>query len=342
MTATVWCDASQVRDLPYSYWLLASWGLGLAVAFLLYATRHRTGRNGWVSAGFGIMSVPAWIVILGVSGDWIRVVCDELNVGIIVSGPPPQPPAALQFFHQAVRMILQDVGYVLLGALVVVHGTDPTLWRAPTVPRIAGALRGLLPMGRGELASLRWGIAVFPLLALANLGLIWLTQALKNPELAAATPAPTSHYINMTGPVALLLALAAGVGEELVYRGVMQQGILRLLWPRIGYLGAAAAAIALQSIPFAFAHANYNDPQLLLFAFLFAVFAGAVAQVWGIWAAIALHTLIDFYAFYVAVPAPEPLFVALAWTIGAAVLAVAAWQVKPLVTRRASPPSDGL
>ena len=334
MTATAWCELDRVRDLPFSYWLLASWGLGLAVALLLYATRHRSGRNGWVAAGFGIMSVPAWIVVLGVSGDWIRVVCEELNVGIIVSGPPPAPPAALQFFHQAVHMILQDVGYVLLGALVVVHGTDPTLWRAPTVPRIAGALRGLLPMGRGEMASLRWGIAVFPLLALVNLGLIWLTQALKNPELAAATPAPTSHYLNMTGPVALLLALAAGVGEELVYRGVMQQGILRLLWHRIGYLGAAAAAIALQSIPFAFAHANYKDPQLLLFAFLFALLAGVVAQVWGIWAAIALHTLIDFYAFYVAVPAPDSLFVGMMVLVSVGILFVAGMEVVRLVRGR--------
>lgn len=327
MRPTAWCQVDKVRDLTFEQWLFGAWGLALALGILLHLAARRSGaedghaaRNGWVSAGFALMTVPVWMVLLDVAPDFVRTFCAQGNIVSILPGRPAAPPPAHLFSIIYSQSILQNLGYIALGALLVAHGRDPTWWRRPTLLRLAQNLRDLIPMGRGEGPSLRLGVALFPILAGANLALIAITGL----TLQAADKSP--FYTYMTPYHAVMMALAAAFGEELVYRGVIQQGILRLLPARLGgtiWLAPGIAIVA-QAIPFAYAHADYGDPQLLLFAFLFAALAGIVARRFGIWCAIALHALIDFYAFFVQVPEPGLAFLAVVAVVSAGIVALAA------------------
>jgi uncharacterized protein len=72
----------------------------------------------------------------------------------------------------------------------------------------------------------------------------------------------------------LLLALAAGVGEELLFRGAIQ--------PVFG--------LGFTSLLFAFAHAQYGLTPIFLLVFILGLFLGVVRQRYGTGAAIFIHT----------------------------------------------------
>lgn len=273
----------------------------------------------WRGVGFAFLSIPAWLVVLQALPDMVRTVCVQGDIVAVLPGPRALPPPASLFSIQFSSTIVRNLGYITLGALALAHARDPLWWRRPTVLGISGAVGPFLPMGRGEGRSLRLGIALFPILAGANLLLAQATGL----ALIAADRSP--FYTNMTAYHAVLLALAAAFGEELVYRGVLQQGTLSLLRDRIRpFWLAVAVAVTVQAIPFAYLHAGYGNPQLLLFAFLFAVVAGIVAQWLGLWCAIALHALIDFYVFFLGVPEPGVVFQAVVVIVSLGVLSVAA------------------
>ena len=325
---TAWCRVADIHDIGYREWLGGSWALAFGVGLLLYALGRHRGRSGWESAGLAVMTVPVWLVALDVLPDMARTFCAEGNVVSILPGRAPMPPSSLVFSIQYTDAILRNLGYLVLGGILVALGRTPGWWRRPTVGGLARSIAGLLPMGRGETAALRAGAALFPILVLANLVLAALTG------IALRAADKSAYYTNMTPYHALMLALAAGFGEELVFRGVMQQGILRLA-RKAGAppLAAVVMAVALQAVPFAYTHAGYGNAALLLFAFLFAALAGVAAQWLGIWAAIALHALIDFYVFFLGVPAPGLAFYCLVGLVSVAVLAVAVWEGRRVVQR---------
>ncbi|MFO1532921.1 MAG: lysostaphin resistance A-like protein [Thermoplasmatota archaeon] len=325
MSSTAWCRVGDIQDVTGPEWLLGSWALAAALALLLVATGRRRGRTKWESVGFAVMTVPVWMVLLATAPDMVRTFCAQGDVVAVTNlhPRPPEPYSTFDLSRHYIDAILRNLGYVALGAILVVHGRIPGWWRRPTVRAMSEALRGLLPMRRGEMSSLRAGVSLFPLLALGNLGLLAVT----------GTPVETAGrgplYAGMTAFHAAILALAAGVGEELVFRGVMQQGLiatLRRIAPRMPQRGAAAIAVPLVAVPFAYSHADYGNPPLLLFAFLFSVIASVAALWLGIWAAIALHALIDFYAFFVSVPQPDAALWTVAAVVSVAVVAVAAGE----------------
>lgn len=309
----VLCQVSDVPDATFAGVRLGGWGLGLLVALLVALAQQRRGRpNPWAAAGVGLMSVPAWAVLVATLPDLARTFCAEGNLNLVI--PPGQVVPAESRYDLSghyVAGILGQLGYVGAGAILLWRGRDPQ-WRTPSVARIAASLRGLVPMGRGEGWSLGWGLALFPLLALANLLLLSLTAGS-----SVRTGDDSRVFDNITALQVVMLALAAGVGEELTYRGVMQQGIKRLLPGPVG-LGAAVAA---QAIVFAYAHAGYANLEHLLFAFLFALAAAAVAEGLGLWAAIVLHVLVDFYAFLLSMAEPPLALTWLANALGLAALA---------------------
>jgi membrane protease YdiL (CAAX protease family) len=319
------CEVRDVPEATFQELTLASWALALAVALVLLARR----RNGWTAAGAALLSIPAWNVLIAVLPDMVKTFCAEGNLNLVI--PPGQVvPAetAQRLSARYIGTLVHDLGHVLAGALLVARGRDPLLWRDPSIPRIARALAGLLPMGRGELPSMRLAVAWFPALALANLLILAAT-----PALGLRTGDDSAVFANMTLLHVVLVAAAAGVGEELVYRGVMQQPVLRLLQGRMPRGIALALAIAAQAVPFAYAHAGYANLEHLLLAFLFAVLAGIVAQAAGIWAAILLHVLIDFYAFSLAVAHRDPVVLGAAILVGLGVLAVSAQEARRVFRR---------
>ena len=77
------------------------------------------------------------------------------------------------------------------------------------------------------------------------------------------------------GIVALILALASGIGEEVLFRGAIQ--------PRFG--------IVLTAILFTFLHAQYGFTWVLLGLFLMGCIFGVVASRYGTMAAVTAHVL---------------------------------------------------
>ncbi|HEX2066099.1 MAG TPA: hypothetical protein VHI93_04730, partial [Candidatus Thermoplasmatota archaeon] len=221
------CEVGQVPDATFVGVRLGSWTLAFLVGFLvLLAQRHRGGAgNRWAAAGVGMMTVPAWSALLATAPDIARTFCAQGNLNlVIVPGQVVPPESRYDLSGNYIGSLLGHLGYVGAGALLLWRGRDPPGWRAPSVARIAAALRGLVPMGQGEGRSFVLGVALFPALALANVLLSLLTAGS-----GVRTGDDSRVFDNITLTQVLLLALAAGVGEELTYRGVMQQGLKRLV-----------------------------------------------------------------------------------------------------------------
>lgn len=323
------CEVGQVPSATFAGVRLGSWALGFAAALLVAAFQARRGRVSlWTAAGVGLVSVPAWTALLATLPDMVRTFCAEGNLNlVIVPGQVLPPESRYDLSGQYIGSILGQLGYVGAGALLLWRGRDPAGWRNPTIARIAASLRGLLPMGRGETLSLLLGVALFPVLAAANLLLAWLTAGS-----GVRTGDDSRVFENITALQIVLLALAAGVGEELVYRGVMQQGLKRLL-PRSRW-GGLALGLGVQAVVFAYAHAGYQNLEHLLFAFLFALLAGVVAETLGLWTAIALHVLVDLYAFGLAAAESAPWMVSALGALFLANLAfTVAWAIAALRRR---------
>ncbi|MEA3190203.1 MAG: Type prenyl endopeptidase Rce1-like [Thermoplasmata archaeon] len=256
----------------------AAFVLGLAVALAHFAVR----RNGWQAAGVGLMTVPAWQTLLAVLPD--------LALPFVGSPVPFRPLDTQQQSSRYIVPALRVLGPLGAGFLLWARGRDPGLWRHLSARRLAGHLRATgVPLGAGEAPSARLGLAAFPVLALANLALLWLTAGLSNSDESRLDANITLYHV-------LMISAVAAVGEELLYRGLVQTGLWHAL-KRIHAGGAMAVAITLQAALFGFAHAGYQNLQHFLFAALFGLLSGVVAWRFGLWAAIMLHFLIDLYAF---------------------------------------------
>lgn len=290
-----------------------SWVLAVFTGGALWGISRFPGRRGnlWTAAGLGIMAIPAWQVFILVLPDMAKTFCVNGNVAAILPsapGPALAPDLSAQFIGQ-----LLWLGYIAVGAMVWLQGTRPGWWRRPTAQAVAAGVAPLVPMGRGELRSLRLGMAAFPLLAAANLILV------------AATRLTTPYFSRITAYHAVLLSVAAGCTEELLYRGVIQQSIRHLVGA--GSAGAVrryvaiVVAIVIQAVIFAYAHGGYGDPKVMLFAVLFAGVVGVVVQLFGIWTGIILHILIDFYGFVLGAPLDVGL-IGVAAVVGVVILAV--------------------
>lgn len=252
------------------------------LALLVAAAHFAVRRNGWQALGVGLMTVPAWRVLLGVLPDLALP---------FVGNPVPFRPLDTQ--QQSARYIgpaLRILGPLGAGFLLWARGRDPDLWRHLSVRRLAGHLRATgIPLGAGEGSSARLGLAAFPALASANFLLLWLTAGLSNSDESRLDDHITLYHV-------VTISAVAAVGEELLYRGLLQTGLWHLL-KRWHSGGAMAVAIVLQAALFGFAHAGYQNLQHFLFAALFGLLSGVVAWRFGLWTALVLHFLIDVYAF---------------------------------------------
>ncbi|MHB8632406.1 MAG: CPBP family intramembrane glutamic endopeptidase [Thermoplasmatota archaeon] len=344
------CLVSQVPDATAFEYYAGSWILAFLVAGAIYVLGSSRGRA-WRGVGGGLMSVPAWRLLVVTAPDMVRTFCAQGNLNLVI---PPGQTVPAETFHalssQVISEILPQLGYVCVGAFAWLEGVRPGWWRRPRVEAMAHDLAPLVPMGKGEARSLRNGFLLFPLLAVANLVLLWATD---NPSIHTGNDSAVFSQVTLYHVV--LLSLAAGFAEEIVFRGVMQQSLKRgmaFLWNRVRPPRAASApgrghralrgvwlsaAILLQAIPFAYAHAGYANLQHLLFAFLFAVVAGVVVETFGMWTAIVLHTLVDAYAFLLS-PATLPAsFVAVGAGLALVIFLVSSVTLLNWIGRRARP-----
>ncbi len=269
-------------DLSYWSLLALSWSGGIAVALMV----RGFGRTPWHKAlGWGILSVPVW------STGYL--ILDSLSI-LADSNSVLRPITTQRLSGITSRKLLEDLGYMLVGYLVW-SLDEGSPWRR-TPRSIARHLRdiGFPTGGRSEAASAWIGFVLFPLLLLVTWG---LNSAASNLE-ALQNGDESSVWANMTPYHVVLLSLAAGFGEELFYRGFLQTALARRMH--------IAPAILIQALFFGFAHAGYGTWIHVLGPIGFGLVAGFVAWRFGIWAATALHVLIDVYAFGVFAVANHP------------------------------------
>jgi membrane protease YdiL (CAAX protease family) len=103
-------------------------------------------------------------------------------------------------------------------------------------------------------------------------------------------PAVQDILDNLSWPIAVLVAVCAGVGEELFFRGFLQR-----------YLGPWW-----QGVLFGLAHATGGYlPQVVFALGMGLVFGQLVKRGWSLWALITAHFLYDFTLLALALVAPE-------------------------------------
>lgn len=311
---------------PFWSFYAAPWLFGAATAVAARVLGHR-----WLQAlGIGTMTVPMWETLWGIADSF---------------GPLLQGGFTFRAFtrHELSSLYLykfvEDLGYLTLGFLLyasdggwrsVLRQTPRTLAKKLAASGLPLGVRGDGLGPRSERSSAWFGLLVFPVLLVSTLVVNVFLSGFQ--QLSQSNEA--SIYDNMTLYHAILISLAAGFGEELVYRGLLQTGLSRRM-PMI-------VAVGLQALVFGFAHSGYGTWIHVILPALFGLIAGLVAWRFGIWTAIVLHVLVDLFAFGSDASSNVPwLWPAIVWAFFAncalTIMAAALWVVRRREARRARP-----
>lgn len=177
---------------------------------------------------------------------------------------------------------------------LVLFGVVPAIWvvgtRIKPVPGFARYLN-LRFHGRDWLR----GLTLVPAMLVSVLALssiyIYFTQGPDGfANDSGENPAVDAIVANLSWPLALLIALSAGVGEEIFFRGVLQK--------RLGVWG--------QGVLFGLAHASGGYlPQIVFAAGLGIAFGYLLKRGWSLWSLILAHFLYDFALLALALAFPE-------------------------------------
>ncbi|HVL48320.1 MAG TPA: CPBP family intramembrane glutamic endopeptidase [Candidatus Thermoplasmatota archaeon] len=139
------------------------------------------------------------------------------------------------------------------------------------------------------------GLALFLVLLVAYIGsLMVVLNALKGVDQGDETRV----FENLTPPLILVLALAAGLTEEFVFRGILMNALAR--WMPLGL------AVTLQAAFFGLVHAGYGTISHVVGPFVFGLAMAWVTLRLGLVPAIILHTNVDVLAFSLHVVGKKP------------------------------------
>lgn len=160
-------------------------------------------------------------------------------------------------------------------ASLLLLGVIPFVWAVGTrVGGLHGAIhylkleRPLFAIPRGIL----WGLATWLAVVLGLALLVAAGMDDKNPQGEAIASA-------VTLPLALLVALCAAFGEEIMFRGILQRWIG--VWP--------------QAILFGLLHADYGTPAQIVFPLALGLLYGYLVKRGArLWVPIAAHFTFDF------------------------------------------------
>ncbi|MEA3136121.1 MAG: protease family protein [Thermoplasmata archaeon] len=318
------------------------WLLGAGTAIAARIVGHR-----WLqAAGIGIMTVPLWQTAWGILDSFGPL----LQGGFTFRAFTRHELSSLYLYK-----LVEDLGYLTLGFILfasdrprdILRQTPRSLARrlvAAGVPfgqrselrwsrspsGVPVLVRGQTLGPRNEGSSLLLGVLVFPVLLVTTIAINLLLSGVD--ELSQSNEA--SIYDNMTLYHAVVISLAAGFPEELVYRGLLQTGLSRRM--------PMGVAVVVQALVFGFAHSGYGTWVHIILPALFGLVAGLVAWRFGMWAAIALHVMVDLFAFGLDASNNVPwLWQAIVWaflancalTLGYAAL----WVVRRIEARRTPP-----
>jgi membrane protease YdiL (CAAX protease family) len=256
--------------------------LGLGVTVLVAAlvlwkeTKPVLGRGFLLSGLIALLQLPSVIVTMLF-----------LDVKGMAAGAPPEFTRLVAVIAAAATVAGFVIAF-LYGALQV------------AVARIAGGPAALPLLLRGGAPWAGWGVAAaFGVLAGAiSLALFHLVGAQPGVIFRQlATLFPRLQMVPRPALMALSLAtvLAAALSEELLYRGVVQAGLIRLLG---GRLWAVVLSIVLTSAAWAVPHLLNVDQALLKLAqvFVLGLALGALSRRFSVEAAMIAHATLNLVA----------------------------------------------
>lgn len=192
----------------------------------------------------------------------------SLPSAFTIAEPTAETQLALESFNTLPLVWLQNVFFVLYGFVGVGVALRRPFW--DTMGRL----------GLGPLTWRRVGIAIGAWLGLLLMdqmvSLVWRTLSpLQYQEFGNLTDALFGSFISIPG--ALTIGLAAGIGEEILFRGALQ--------PRLG--------IILTSLLFMIVHAQYGLTPALLQIFIVGVILGLIRKYENTTTTILVHALFN-------------------------------------------------
>jgi membrane protease YdiL (CAAX protease family) len=171
-------------------------------------------------------------------------------------------------------------------ATFVLFGVIPFLWVLGTRRSAWEGMKRYLHLHAPGPSILRGiGLALLALATVAVVAAIYVVATkgvggLTHPDQGNSTSNdPEGLVKNLTWPVAVVVALTAGIGEEIFFRGVVQK----------------AVGVWWQGILFGLAHAANGNPLQVAFAFVLGVVFGFIIKRGGsLWTTMTAHALYDF------------------------------------------------
>lgn len=221
-----------------------------------------------------------------------------LVVGIILVAAPDSD--AGEYLREQVAGESTSPGYIIFNALLtfLMFGIIPFFWVLGTrvVPWL-GTVKFL--QLRVRLKDWLLGVALVPLM-IASVWVLLVVYTCAVDGCGALTEeqvddeaeeGPLDEMVaNLTWPVVIIVSLCAGIGEEILFRGVLQR------W--LGIWG--------QGLAFGLAHAQNAYPPQVIFAFgLGVVFGYLYKRGWSLVTLMVAHTLYDFTLLSIAMLYPE-------------------------------------
>ena len=249
-----------------------------------------------------------------------------------------QPASPVGLWLSVERNLWYDLALPLLG-LFLMHAPYADMNRDTPLrrERFADALayHGVAPRA-GVTRDLQRGLSLFAFIALGYLAAYALSLVLA--PIVQPADDESLYWRNITIPLILMLSLAAGLGEEFLFRGILLTWLARTFGgfaARAAWLPFALAALV-QAVAFGLIHAGYGTILHVVGPALFGLAMAWVARHLGVLVTALLHAQINVVFFTVDV---APTYLAVNGAVGlvsllsvsAALLALCAWGL--LATR---------
>lgn len=264
--------------------VLLTLGLAYGAALAFERVSHDRGFLPPLLVADPVRRWAARVVLTGIL--WIAVFASLFELG----GGGPEPdlsgmnPGQLFLLHGLLAVsllawLLVAFGRFDLGRFLRHLGLVPP--RDESGSRASGILtESILGLGAGMAA---WLVTVTTMILLAVL----LSAVAGEEAIPQQPPALIPFLVGLPLWIRLLVAVSAGVVEEVFFRGFLQ--------PRMG--------IVLSTVCFALAHASYQNPIMLVgVTILSLIFAGLVKWRRNVWAAMIAHFVFDAVQLLVVVP----------------------------------------
>lgn len=266
----------------YYFWLLPALGAVCVVG----GRRHQWDAAQWLGATLAVLAV------------WRPIYLSLPDLSTLLTASGALSAYSVETLYRIVALkFLHETFFAVAGILLLYK-------RFPLVQTFSLSLSKLgYAFGRRESGIKRnlWidtglGCTTF-LIALG--GSLFLAFVLSNVGVFQSGADDSNVFANMTPALVVMLSLAAGIGEELLFRSLLQpyfeRGLNRFFPGRTTF--ALAGAIFLQALLFGVVHAGYNNLLHVALPFVFGVLTGIVFRYWGIIPAIYAHVTIDIFAF---------------------------------------------